>query len=189
MASEQPPPEPSHDLWYQGGRLAEVLSEALMAVGIGNEALPLAISVLAEAEAASRSLRQEVERHESRLDEAAVHAGANLMQLQLAVAELQANREQLVEGGLADETMLRDLDLQIVTLETRIDEVKTVQDLENRIIIEDLSPERDRLVSGELRRQSAAERLIRLVLSLKPDPCPPELEEEFAELVALQEQM
>lgn len=185
--SDQHSHEPADDLWHQGGRLAEVLSEALMASGIGNAELPLALSVLAEAEAASRSLRREVERHESRLDDAAVHAGANLMQLRNAVAGLQSNREQLVDGDLADDVMLRDLDLQIETLEQRIAEVMTVQELENQVIVEDLSPERDRLVSGELRRQSAAERLMRLVLSLKPDPCPPELEEDYAELVALQE--
>jgi len=176
---ERPKSGSPDDPWVRGGRLAEALARKLLDQGIGAEELPTLLATLTEAEAEAGALRLEVERHEARLDDAAVHAGETMVHLRNAVAELGSNREQLVEGGLADEAMLDDLDFQIGTLERRIAEVKAGQSSENRVIEEDLSPERDRLVAGELERQSVTARLIQRVLELKPDPCPPELLRDF----------
>lgn len=169
----------SHDPLVHGGRLAEAIARKLVALGIDAEELSKLIADLVEAGAKARSLRREVERHESRLDDAAVHAGETMVSLRNAVAELGSNREQLVEGGLADEAMLEDLDHQIAVLERRMAEVKTGQNSENRVIEGDLSPERDRLVAGELQRQTVATQLIGRVFELKPDPCPPDLQRDY----------
>jgi len=179
----------SDDPWVQGGRLAEELARALVAAGIGVQELPKLLDALLEAQADALSLRQEVERHESRLDDAAVHAGETMVTLHNAVAELGENREQLVKGNLADDVMLQDLDLQIDTLQHRIGEVKALQSSENRVIEEDLSPDRDRLVAGELARQTATARLIQRVIELKPAPCPPTLQGEFEALEQLQKSL
>lgn len=169
--------------------MAKALARALVATGIGVQDLPTLLDAVAEAQAEALFLRQEVERHESRLDDAAVHAGENMVTLRNAVAELRENREQLVEGGLAEDVMLQDLDLQIGTLQRRLDEVKAVQSSENRVIEEDLSPDRDRLVAGELARQTATARLIQRVIELKPDPCPPALQGDFEALEQLQKSL
>jgi predicted nucleic acid-binding Zn-ribbon protein len=180
---------PSDDPWVQAGRMAEALARKLAARGSGADELPSLLSELAEAEEQARSLRDEVERHEGRLDDAAVHAGETLVRLRNAVAELGGNREQLVEGGVADEGMLEDLGLQIGALERRIAEAKAEQDSENRVIEKDLSPERDRLVAGELKRQMVTAQLIRRLFELKPDPCPPELQHDFSALEYLNESL
>lgn len=177
------------DPWAHGGRVAEALARKLVAQGIGAQELPKLLAAVAEAEAEAGSLRLEVERHEARLDDAAVHAGETIVHLRNAVAELDGNREQLVEGGLADEALLQDLDFQIDTLERRIAEVKAGQTSENRVIEEDLSPERDRLVAGELERQTVIARLIRRVFELKPAPCPPELQRDFYALEHLKKNL
>jgi hypothetical protein len=112
-----------------------------------------------------------------------------MVTLRNAVDGLKDNRTQLVEGGLADEAMLGDLDFQIGTLETRIAEVKATQTSENRTIEHDLSPERDRLVAAELRRQTATAQLIRRVLALKPAPCPPTLLHDYDTLERLRREL
>jgi len=159
--------------------LAEALARKLVALDIGAQELSELLEALAAAQAQAGLLRQEVERHEARLDDAALHAGETMVSLRNAVAGLGENRAQLVEGGLADQAMLDDLDYQIGSLERRVAEVKAGQSSENRVIEEDLSPERDRLVDGELRRETVTAQLIRRVFELKPDPCPTELQRDF----------
>ncbi len=179
----------AEDPWVQGGRVAVTLANRLTASGIGGAGLVKLVSDLEAAEAAVQSLRQEVNRHEARLDGAAVQAGETMVNLRNAVAELAGNREQLVEGGLADDAMLADLDFQIGMLEKRIAEVRADQSSENRHIEKDLSPERDRLVSGELQRQTVTAELIRQIFELKPDPCPPELQRDYYALEYLQQSL
>lgn len=163
----------------QAGQVAEGLARKLVALGIGFEELINLINRVTEAQAEAVSLLQAVEAHEARLDDAAVHAAESMVALRNAVAGLTANREQLVEGGLADDAMLKDLDFQIGSLEDRVAEVKAAQSSENRVIEGDLSPERDRQVAGELERQTATAELIRRVIELKPESCPPELQRDY----------
>jgi hypothetical protein len=177
------------DPWVQGGRVAEALAHKLVALGIGAQDLPRLLDTVVEAQADSVSLRRDVEQTESRLDDAAVHAGETMVRLRNAAAELGDNREQLVEGGLADEAMLADLDFQITALERRVADVKAGQCSENRVIEKDLSPERDRLVAGELQRQTVVMELIRRVFELKPDPCPADLQPDFSALEHLRQSL
>ncbi len=169
--------------------MAAELARKLVALDLGVGDLEKLLDAVGVAEAEVESLRQEVERTESRFDEAAVHAAETMVSLRNAAAELGDNREQLVEGGLADEAMLADLDYQIESLERRVADVKAGQSSENRVIDEDLSPERDLLVAGELQRQTVTEQLIGRVFELKPDPCPESLQGDFDALELLRQSL
>ncbi len=151
----------------------------------GGARLRALVSELEGAQERVLAARREVERHEARLDDAAVQAGETLMGLTSAVAELTSSRERLVGGGDAEALELADIDYQISALEGRAAEIRARQGAQSRDIELEMSPQRDRLVEVELVRQEATERLLELLHELRPEPCPKELAAALDELARL----
>lgn len=165
--------------WNQVCKKSKELACTLRDQRLGTVDLTRALSELSDVEEVVMSLETEIVFLKARQEDIETLTREREARLRNAVVDLSVERGRLLDEQSVDQRVIAALDYQILQLEQRIAGVIEEERAEIERIQEDLRQKSGRVVAHQVEQASAEVRLIKLLRSVKPVPCPPNLQKVY----------